>query len=254
VRALYGLHGSGAAFQNHLLAKLMTDLGFRSCKADPDVWMRKATTPEGSYYYEYVLYYVDDTLVVSIYLKSILQKGDKYFPMKPNLIAVPDIYLGAKISKAKLPNGTEAWAMISSDAQEAIKNVKCWLVEREQKVPTRCSTPLPMSYCPELDILPELDATDANYYQSVIDILRWAIELSWVDIMTEVSMLTSHLALPREGHLVGTLQVFAYLEKKHNARMVFDPTYPIIDRSVIPTHDWKYFYGNVKEAIPPNAP
>jgi hypothetical protein len=54
VRALYGLRGSGAAFQKHL-AKLMTDLGFTSCKADPDVWMRKATKPDGTYYYEYVL-------------------------------------------------------------------------------------------------------------------------------------------------------------------------------------------------------
>jgi hypothetical protein len=40
----------------------MTDLGFTSCKADPDVWMRKATKPDGTYYYEYVLYYVDDAL------------------------------------------------------------------------------------------------------------------------------------------------------------------------------------------------
>jgi hypothetical protein len=217
--------------------------------------MRKATKPDGTYYYEYVLYYVDDALAVSMDPKSILQKVDKYFPMKPNSIAEPDIYLGAKISKAKLPNGTEAWAMSSSKyVQEAVKNVKIWLAKRGQKLPARCSTPLPTSYRPELDISPELDADDANYYQSVIGILRWAVELGRVDITTEVSMLSSHLALPRDGHLVGALHIFAYLEKKHNARMVFDPTYPVVDKSVIPTHDWKDFYGNVKEAIPPNAP
>jgi hypothetical protein len=84
--------------------------------------------------------------------------------------------------------------------------------------------------------------------------LCWAVELGHVDITTEVSMLSSHLALPRKGHLVGAFHIFAYLEKKHNAQMVFDPTYPVIDKSVIPTHDWKDFYGNVEEANPYNAP
>ena len=38
MRALYGIRGSGAAFRNHL-AKLMSNLGFHLCNADPDVWM-----------------------------------------------------------------------------------------------------------------------------------------------------------------------------------------------------------------------
>jgi hypothetical protein len=151
--------------------------------------------------------------------------------MKPGSIAEPDIYyLGAKLSKTKLPNGTEAWSMSSSKyVQEAVKNVKEWLMRRDRKLPSRCSTPLPTSYRPELDISQELNAVDANYFQSVIGILHWAVELGRVDITTKVSMLSSHLALPREAHLVGAFHVFAYLEKKHNARMVFDPTYQNID-------------------------
>ena len=92
--------------------------------------------------------------------------------MKPNSMAAPDIYLGAKISKARLPNGTEAWAMSSSKyVQEAIKNVKAWLGKRDRKLSSRCSTPLPTSYCPELGISPELDANGANNFQSVIGVL-----------------------------------------------------------------------------------
>lgn len=73
--------------------------------------------------------------------------------------------------------------------------------------------------------------------------------------MTEVSMLSSHLALPREGHLDAVFRIFAYLGKRHNARMVFDPTYPTIDMSAFKhEHDWTSLYGNVKEAIPLNAP
>ena len=54
-------------------------------------------------------------------------------------------------------------------------------------------------YRPEIDISPELNATDAAYYQSLIGILRWMVELGRVDITKEVSMLSSCSALPREG-------------------------------------------------------
>jgi hypothetical protein len=43
------------------------------------------------------------------------------------------------------------------------------------------------------------------------------------------------------------------LEKKHNAQIVYDPMYLDIDVRVFKQCDWKQFYGEVKEAIPPNA-
>jgi len=36
--------------------------------------------------------------------------------------------------------------------------------------------------------------------------------------------------------------------------LALDPTYPTVDYEVFPEHDWKRFYGDVKEAIPENAP
>jgi hypothetical protein len=35
---------------------------------------------------------------------------------------------------------------------------------------------------------------------------------------------------------------------------VFDPTYPTIDLSLFPKYDWFKFYGDVKEALPPDMP
>ena len=67
-------------------------------------------------------------------------------------------------------------------------------------------------------------------------------------------MLVSQTAMPREGHLNALFRIFAYLQKKHNLRMVFDPSYPKIDQSDFKICDWKNFYGNVKEAIPTDAP
>ena len=71
---------------------------------------------------------------------------------------------------------------------------------------------------------------------------------------TEVSTLASHLALPREGHLDALFQIYAYLKKRHNSRIVLDPTYLNKPQGEFIECDWREFYGNVKEPIPPNAP
>ena len=53
--------------------------GFKSCKADPDVWMRKVTKPDGFQYWEYILVNSDDILVVSHEPKKIMDKlASKY--------------------------------------------------------------------------------------------------------------------------------------------------------------------------------
>ena len=53
----------------------------------------------------------------------------------------------------------------------------------------------------------------APYYQSLIGILRWIVELGQVDICVEVSMLSAHLALPHQGHLDEVLRInFCLLE------------------------------------------
>ena len=70
-----------------------------------------------------------------------------------------------------------------------------------------------------------------------------------------MNILATHLALPREGHLDALFHIFAYLKGKHNTRMVFDPTYPEVDMRVFNECDWrKSFYGDAKEAIPPDMP
>ena len=80
------------------------------------------------------------------------------------------------------------------------------------------------------------------------------VELGRVDIITEVSLLASHLALPREGHFDALFRVVAYLNNKHNTTMVFNPSYPVINLLDFKRCDWRTFYGDVKEAIPPRMP
>ena len=70
-RALYGGKSAGRDFRNHL-RECMAYLKFTPCLADPDVWTRIALKANGSDYWEYVLLYVDDALVISENGKDIL--------------------------------------------------------------------------------------------------------------------------------------------------------------------------------------
>jgi hypothetical protein len=80
------------------------------------------------------------------------------------------------------------------------------------------------------------------------------VEIGRIDIITEVSMLASCVAAPRRGQLDTIFHMFAYLEKKHKSRLVFDPTYPQINMDEFKECDWKEYYGEVTEAIPPMRP
>jgi hypothetical protein len=69
VRALYGLKSSGAMWRSHFAAHLR-EMGLTSSLGDPDVWLRAAEKPDKSEYYEYILVYVDDLLIVSKRIKT----------------------------------------------------------------------------------------------------------------------------------------------------------------------------------------
>ena len=105
--------------------------------------------------------------------------------------------------------------------------------------------PMPEIYHPECEATPELEPR----YQQLIRMLRWACELGRVDIfLLEVSIMSSHLCMPREGHLEKVLG-----HKKSN--MVFDPTPVNLDETAFHKTDWSNsIYGDVLEELPPNAP
>ncbi len=260
-RALYGGKSAGKDFRNHLRS-CMRHLDFVSCPADPDVWMRPAKHSDGTEYYEYILLYTDDALVVGENAELLLRRDlGRYFELKEESIGPPKIYLGGGIRKVELDNGVQAWALSSSQyVQSAVKNVESYAMTQKGdrwNLPKIAETPLRTSYRPELDVTPELQPTEAAYYQSVIGILRWIVELGRVDICLEVSMMSSHLALPREGHLTQVLQIFSYLRKYHNTEMVFDPSDPVIDDARFERKDWTSSeFGHIdgEEELPPRMP
>ena len=51
----------------------------------------------------------------------------------------------------------------------------------------------------------------------------------------ETSALASMMAIPREGHLDQVYRMCSFLKSHHNAVMVFDPTPPELDLSILQT-------------------
>ena len=125
VRALYGLKSSALQFRNYLAETLANKLGFKSSLADPDLWYKPTTAPDGFEYYSYILVYCDDLLIIDKDPGSKMEMIKTSFTVKPSSIGEPTTYLGANINKVYYPDGSYAWTMGSqSYLEQAIKNLK----------------------------------------------------------------------------------------------------------------------------------
>ena len=69
-----------------------------------------------------------------------------------------------------------------------------------------------------------------------------------------MSLLSSHVALPREEYLDAAVHVMAHVGQGYNSKLMYDPSYPEIDHSVFKKCDWLEFCRDAKVAIPMNAP
>ena len=259
VRALYGLRSSGARWHDEF-ARTLRENGFQRSKGDPDVWMRAAMKPDGFKYWEYIAVYVDDILAISHMPKAIMDSLEKSYTLKEGSVTEPEVYLGASIVKWTIDGSDDPtkvrWGM---SAKRYIKlsllDVEATLKAAGQKLPGKAPSPYSYAkYRPELDDSDELDPARASYYQGLIGILRWCIELGRVDIMLEVTELASFTTAPRKGHLDQAIHIFAYLKKHEQSTMVFDDTEPDLKGFEFKECDWSEAYHGAKEAIPLDVP
>jgi Reverse transcriptase (RNA-dependent DNA polymerase) len=259
VRALYGLRSSGARWRDHLASTIRT-LGFGPCLADPDVWLRRAIKPGGNEYYEYLLVYVDDILVVSHDPKAVMDLLAQHYTLKAGSVRTPKEYLGSDISSFDVPKAgttpaTTCWSMSAETyIKRAVKEVKRSLSEIGQRLKTKSVTPMTADYRAELDTSPELDDDKTNYFQGLIGVLRWIVELGRIDIMVAVTFLSRYLASPREGHLEQAFHIFSYLDSHERSKLAFDGNDMDVDASRFNDSDWSQYYPDAVEAIPPNMP
>jgi len=78
----------------------------------------------------------------------------------------------------------------------AVTEVKTELEKSSEQLKTKVTMPVANNYCLELDVMPKLDAQQANYYQELIGILWWIVELRCIDIVTAVAYMLRYKANP----------------------------------------------------------
>lgn len=254
VRALYGMPGSGRAFRN-LLSDFIQKLGFVPTRGDPDVYRKPAMKTNGERYYEYFIAYVDDIMCISECASEIMEQVKATFKFKNDKCGDPDIYLGSSIKRFEIDDvdPVKTWALSSDKyVSNALKELNRKLVGRGRALMTgKLSCVMATGYRPELDQSPELSTDDHTWYQEMIGVLRWAVELGRLDIYNAVTLLASQMASPREGHLEALLRIFAWLQKHDRSSLVADPMIPPIDFAQFRECDWTDFYPGAKETLPP---
>ena len=145
--------------------------------------------------------------------------------LKENSIKEPSMYLGANISKRSTSlGGKEYWSMgANSYVKEALRIVSDRLEKDGLYFSSKPRQPFSKKdYRSELDTSPLANDEQVTYFQNLIGILRWTIELGRVDILYEVSQLSKHLAEPRVGHLHQAIHIFSYLKAHDRSWIVFD--------------------------------
>ncbi len=157
----------------------MGRLNFIPTEADPDVWLRPATTEGGFDCYEMICVYVDDILCVSKDPMGLIRAIQECYELKGGSIKSPDLYLGATVPNLENKNGVPCWAMSPETyLRNAIIIVESLLHEDgdEKRLRTTAKTPFPSKYRPELDVTAELGPEMASRFMQLIGILQWAVE------------------------------------------------------------------------------
>ena len=172
------------------------------------------------------------------------------FKLKDDRIEPPDMYLGATLSIMD-DDGIQGWCMSSDKyVKAAVENVEQELARANQRLPSKCRTPMTIGYRPECDVSAELTSEGIQRYPKLIGVLRWAAELGRVDILLETAMLSTYMALPRKGHMEQVYHVFGYLKTHSKRRLFFDPRHPDIDERAFSNYEWYNFYRDASEQMP----
>ena len=209
---------------------------------------------DGEEYYEYILCYVDDLLSISIDVTRVLQGIQAVFKFKDDKNVCPEVILGAQLNTMTV-DGFDGWTMSSQKyVKAAINNVEEVLAKTDQRLPTKCGTPLKSGYRPELDTSPELKQDGLQRYQELVGMLRWAVELGRFDVLLETALMSTHLALPQRGHLEQLYHIFGYLEAHPKCNLFFDLQHPKVHERAFKEYDWYDFYRDAKEQLPSNMP
>ena len=75
-----------------------------------------------------------------------------------------------------------------------------------------------------------------------------------VDILLEVSLISSYITCPYIGHMKVLIHMFAFLKSKPKLTIAFDPRHPFTEESRFVKCDWSNIYPDAQEDIPSDLP
>lgn len=184
----------------------------------------------------------------------LLSNGE--FLARSSVIPIPDEDLESIELKERMAKFSESLHDVIGDADGYEYNKKLSSPEYKPQQPFSNA-----KYKPELDTSAVCSDTELGYYQNLIGILRWCVELGRIDIGYEASRMSQYLANPRIGHLHQVLHIFKYLDVHQENFISFDPTKLELPAATDPQQCHKYkarmmkeMYPDAEEATPPNAP
>ena len=138
-------------------AQYVQELGYKSCDADSDLWLKPEFRPGDKLeYYSYILCYVDDILCIHHDPDDVLNKLNGYVLLKPSSVGSPNIYLGTKLKCMQLHN--DIWALLMSIymyVQETVRICEEYVAKhltKGYKLPRRAVNPFKCGHCLELDV------------------------------------------------------------------------------------------------------
>ena len=84
-----------------------------------------------------------------------------------------------------------------------------------------------------MDVTVYLKSDEVQWYQEPIGTLSCAVEIGRIDILIEVSLLSTHLEVPQEVYIEKVLHIFGHLNIHKNIRLMFDCKYQRISFNII---------------------
>ena len=248
-KALYGLKTSGLRWHERF-SDVLHDMGFKPCRAEPDIWMRPAGSQSSDVppHYEYIAVYVDDLTIASKNPKAITDSLTNKYGFKLKGTGPIKYLLGCDY----WPNEQ---GILCYGPKKYIEKMVQSYVQLFGQQPKQYDSPLERNDHPELDTSDFLNSEDTRIFQSMIGAAQWAIQLGRFDIAVHVMSLSSFRAKPRIGHLARIKRIYGYLSKMRHATIQVRTQLPDTSRLTFMDYDWsKTVYADSKEQLPTDAP
>ena len=184
-KALYGLRSSGARWHDKF-SDVLHELGFKTCKAEPDIWLRC-----NGDIYEYIATYVDDLALVLKDPKTFTKVLEEKYGFKLKGTGRISFHLGMDFFR------DEHGVLCIKPERYINKMIDNYKRIFGESPTTKVSSPLEKNDHPELDDSEFLDEDGILLYQSLVGALQWTISIGRFDIQTAVMSLSSFRAAPR---------------------------------------------------------